>query len=86
MSSTQSGSTTPMPTLIYCLRWVGTSSELGHSQRTGGWRRIILGYCMAGDLFNCSEVVAVANNSENKKDKKKKRKGYTGNEEEGKIP
>ena len=41
-------------------------------------------YCMAGDFFDCSEVVAIAKKSENKKGKKKKRKGDKGNEEEGK--
>ena len=39
---------------------------------------------MAGAFFDCSEVVAVANESEKKKGKKKKRKGDKGNAEEGK--
>ena len=41
---------------------------------------------MAGAIFDCSEVVAVAKKSENNKFRKKKRKGYKVNEEEGKIP
>ena len=42
---------------------------------------------MAGDFFDCSEVVDVANESEKKKGKKKKRKEEKGNVEEGKnIP
>ena len=37
---------------------------------------------MAGAFFDCSEVVAVENESEKKKGKKKKRKGAKGNAEE----
>ena len=36
MSSPQSRSTTTIPTLIYCSRWVGTSSELGRRRSKGG--------------------------------------------------
>ena len=38
-------------------------------------------YCMAGDFFDCSEVVAIAKKSEDNKGKNKKRKGEKGNEE-----
>ena len=43
-----------------------------------------MGYRMAGALFDCSEVVAVAKKSDKNKDKNKKRKGDKGNTEEGK--
>ena len=43
-------------------------------------------YRMAGALFDCSEVVVVAKNSEKKKGKKKNRKGGNINEEDGRIP
>ena len=43
-----------------------------------------MGYRMAGAFFDCSEAVAVANESKKKKGKKKKRKGDKGNAEEGK--
>ena len=39
---------------------------------------------MAGAFFDCSKVVAIADNFEKKKGKKKKRKGDKVNEEEGK--
>ena len=55
----------------------------GVQTEEGGWRRRILGYRMAGAFFDCSEVVSVAKNSENKKGKKKNRKVGNGNEEEG---
>ena len=86
MSSPQSGSTTSMPTLIYCSRWVGTSSKLGWRQNRGGWRRSILGYRMAGEFFGCSEVVVVEKKSKKKKGKNKYRKGGKGNEKEVKSP
>ena len=42
---------------------------------------------MAGASFDCSEVVAVAKKPKKKKGKNKNRKGYKGNEWEGKkIP
>ena len=47
------------------------------------WRRRILGYCMDGAFFDCSEVVAVVKKSKNKKGKKKKMKGDKVNEEGG---
>ena len=73
-----------MPTLIYCLRWFGTSSELGPRLRRGVEAQDIgLSY---GAFFDCSEVVTVANKSKKKKGKKKKRKEGKGNEEEDKNP
>ena len=46
-----------------------------------------MGYRMDGAFFECSEVVAIANESEKKNVKKKKRKGDKENTEEGKnIP
>ena len=58
----------------------------GAQMEEGVWRRRILGYCMAGAFFDCSEVVAIAKKSEKKKGNKKNRKGKKGNEEEGKSP
>ena len=52
----------------------------------GGRRRRVLGYCMAGAFFGCSEGIAIAKKSKNNKGKKKNRKGYKGNEDEVKNP
>ena len=70
-----------IPTLIYCWPWVITSYELGCRWSSGGWRRRILGYCMAGDFFDCFEVVAGAKKSKKKKGKKRNIEGDKGNEE-----
>ena len=40
----------------------------------------MFGYCMDGELFYCSKVVAVANKSEKNKGKKKKSKEDKDNE------
>ena len=60
--------------------------QTGAQTAEGGWRRRILGFCMDGAFFDCSEFVVVANKSKKKKGKKKKREGGKGNEEEVKIP
>ena len=54
--------------------------QTGVQTEEGGWKRRILGYCIAWALFDNSEVVAVANNYEKKKGKNKNRKGEKVNE------
>ena len=80
MFSHHNGSTNPMPKSIYCLCWVGTSSELGSRRSRGGWRRRILGYHMSGTFFDCSEVVVVAKKSNKNNGIKKNRGGDKVNE------
>ena len=48
----------------------------------GGGGSRVLGYHMAGAFFDCSEFVAVADNSEKKKGEKKNSRGGKDNEEE----
>ena len=54
--------------------------QTGAQTEEGGRRHMILGYCMNGAFFGCSEVVAVAKKYEKKKGNKKNRKGDRGNE------
>ena len=58
----------------------------GSQTEEGGQRRRVLGYCMNGAFFDCSEVVVVAKKSDKKKGRKKNTEGGKGNEEEGNSP
>ena len=62
--------------LLFALGW--HIIRTGAQTEDGRWRCKILGYRMAGSLFDCSEVVAAANKYERKKDKKKKEEGRKG--------